>query len=162
LNLLASFREYSYHDESSRDANCPRFPFAGTRKMSGTALLLIAHGSRNQEANDDLHHIAGELRARGHGIVEASFLELSPPSIAEAGETCVRQGAEQVVLVPYFLSPGVHVRRDLTEARDQLSERFPTVRFVLAEPLGRHPLMLEVVAERVREALLLTSIPRAP
>jgi sirohydrochlorin ferrochelatase len=127
--------------------------------MSGPALLLIAHGSRNQEANDDLHFIAARLRARGHGIVEASFLELSPPTIAEAGESCVGQGAETVVLVPYFLAPGVHVRRDLTEAREALSKRFPAVRFVLAEPLGRHPLLLEVVAERVAEALLLTSDP---
>jgi sirohydrochlorin ferrochelatase len=54
-----------------------------------------------------------------------------------------------VVLVPYFLSAGVHVRRDLAEAR-KLTEEFPAVEFVLAEPLGRHPLLLDVVEERVR------------
>jgi sirohydrochlorin ferrochelatase len=64
-----------------------------------------------------------------------------------------------VVLVPYFLSAGVHVRRDLTEARAKLASRFPAVDFRLAEPLGRHPLLLEVVAERAREAL---DGPRAP
>jgi sirohydrochlorin ferrochelatase len=125
--------------------------------MSTTALLLIAHGSRNQAANDDLHYVAAQLRARGHAIVEASFLELSSPTIAEGGEACVRQGAERVVLVPYFLAPGVHVRRDLSEARETMSKRFPHVRFVLAEPLGRHPLLLDVVLERVAEALLPTS-----
>src|SRR5215469_4801836 len=46
-----------------------------------TALLLIAHGSRQAEANDDLHHVAAELRQRGHAIVVASFLELAAPSI---------------------------------------------------------------------------------
>ena len=118
------------------------------------ALLLIAHGSRQEEANADLHAVVSEMRKRGEfAIVEGAFLELAKPTIEEAGARCVNQGAERVVLVPYFLSAGVHVRRDLALARDRLAERFPAVEFRLAEPLGRHPLLLEVVSERVREAL---------
>jgi sirohydrochlorin ferrochelatase len=117
-----------------------------------TALLLIAHGSRQAEANADLHHVADGLRRRGHPIVEASFLELAEPGIEEGGRRCVEQGAARVVLVPYFLSAGVHVLRDLSAARARLAERFPAVEFRLAEPLGRHPLMLDVVVDRVREA----------
>src|SRR5262249_59617108 len=103
-------------------------------------------------ANADLHHVASGLRARGQAIVEASFLELAEPGIEEAGVRCVAQEAERVVLVPYFLSAGVHVRRDLAEARAKLAERFPAVEFRLAEPLGQHPLLLDVVAERASEA----------
>ena len=117
-----------------------------------TALLLIAHGSRQEEANADLRHIAAGLRERGWAIVEASYLELAEPSIVEAGVRCVEQRAERVILVPYFLSAGVHVRRDLAEARAKLAERFAAVDFRLAEPLGRHPLLLDVVAERARQA----------
>jgi sirohydrochlorin ferrochelatase len=65
----------------------------------------------------------------------------------------VVQGAELVVLVPYFLSAGVHVRRDLSEACRVLAGRFPAVQFRLAEPLGRHPLLLDIVMERVRQAI---------
>jgi len=117
-----------------------------------TALLLIAHGSRQEEANADLLFIAAGLRARGWPIVEASFLELAEPDIAAGGTRCVEKGAERVILVPYFLSAGVHVRRDLAEARAKLAERFPNIDFRLAEPLGQHPLLLELVAERVRES----------
>jgi len=114
--------------------------------------LLIAHGSRQEEANADLLYVAAGLRARGWPIVEASFLELTEPDIGQGGARCVEQGAERVILVPYFLSAGVHVRRDLSEARTKLAQRFPAVDFRLAEPLGQHPLLLEVVAQRVREA----------
>jgi len=117
-----------------------------------TALLLIAHGSRQEEANADLHHVVAGLRARGWPIVEASFLELAEPGMEEGGCRCVAQGAECVILLPYFLSAGVHVRRDLAEARTKLAERFPAIEFRLAEPLGRHPLLLDVVTERAREA----------
>lgn len=121
--------------------------------MDDTALLLIAHGSRHAEANNDLDHVADGLRRRGHAIVVASFLELAEPDIAAGGRECVAAGARRVVLVPYFLSPGVHVRRDLTAARAALAAEFPAVDFRLAEPLGRHPLLIDVVALRAREAL---------
>jgi sirohydrochlorin ferrochelatase len=117
-----------------------------------TALLLIAHGSRRAEANADLEHLAGCLRARGHAVVEPSYLELAEPDIDTAGARCVGQGASRVVLVPYFLSAGTHVRRDLAAARERLAGRFPEVDFRLAEPLGRHPLLADVVAQRAREA----------
>ncbi len=115
-----------------------------------TALLLIAHGSRQKEANDDLFHLADRLREREWSIVAASFLELAEPSIADGGADCVAQGAECVILVPYFLSAGVHVRRDLSAILERLAEQFPKVAFRLAEPLGRHPLLIEVVVDRVR------------
>jgi sirohydrochlorin ferrochelatase len=117
------------------------------------ALLLIAHGSRRPEANADLNHIAEEMLKLGtYPIVEVSYLELAEPTIAAAGEKCVERGATQVTMLPYFLSPGVHVREDMKEARQELSERFPQVEFRLAEPLGRHPLLLQVVIQRAEEA----------
>ena len=117
------------------------------------AILLIGHGSRRDEANADLNHVVAELRGRGeYPIVEASFLEFAEPGIDEGAAHCVRQGASHVVMLPYFLSAGVHVRRDLAAAHERLAERFPAVAFHLAEPFGRHSLLIEVVADRLYEA----------
>jgi len=118
------------------------------------ALLLIAHGSRQEEANADLLHVAAELRRTGDYVaVIASFLELAYPHIDEGAASCVAAGAKRVVLLPYFLSAGIHVRRDLTAARDRLAARFVDVQFHLAQPLGRHPLLMRIVSERARQAL---------
>jgi sirohydrochlorin ferrochelatase len=117
------------------------------------ALLLVAHGSRQDEANEDLRQVAADLRRLGgFDIVEESFLELAQPTIAAAGASCVQQGATRVVLVPYFLAAGVHVQKDLTFYRDELSRGFPKVDFRLAAPLGRDPLLLEILITRAREA----------
>jgi sirohydrochlorin ferrochelatase len=118
-----------------------------------TALLLIAHGSRHEPANDDLRRMAAALAARGeYPIVEAAFLELAEPDIPAGAAACVARGAGRVLMVPYFLAEGVHLVRDLTAAREELSGRYPTVPFVLARPLGPHPLLERLVLERVREA----------
>jgi sirohydrochlorin ferrochelatase len=120
---------------------------------TSTALLLIAHGSREPAANADLHRLADELRATGrYAAVVAAFLELAEPDIDGGGAACVAAGPARVVLVPYFLSAGVHVRRDLAAARDGLAERFPQVEFRLAEPLGPHPLLTEIVVQRAGSA----------
>lgn len=117
------------------------------------ALLLIAHGSRRPEANADLAFVAEHIAARGrYPVVQVSYLELAEPSIPDGGALCVARGATEVILLPYFLSAGVHVHEDMTAARDGLARRFPHVAFRLAEPLGRHPLLLDVVEQRAIEA----------
>ena len=58
-----------------------------------TAVLLIAHGSREPSANDDLHELAAPARDDGeHPIVVACFLELAEPDIPAGGERCVARG----------------------------------------------------------------------
>src|SRR5215211_4456902 len=97
-----------------------------------TAILLIAHGSRHAPANDDLHQLAARFAARGdHAIVEPCFLELAEPDIPAGGDRCVARGATRVLMIPYFLSAGVHLLRDLTAARDALNHRHLGVEFRL-------------------------------
>ena len=117
-----------------------------------TAILLIAHGSRHAPANDDLHQLAARLAARGdYPIVEPSFLELAEPDIAAGGARCVERGATRVLLVPYFLSAGVHLLRDLTAARDALQQHHPGVEFRLGRPLGPDPILDALVVDRIRD-----------
>jgi len=118
-----------------------------------TAVLLIAHGSRHAEANEDTHALARALARDGHfPVVVGVFLEMSEPNIDAGASNCVEQGAERIILLPHFLSAGVHVQRDLTVARQRLAERFPTVEFRLAQPIGCHPDLLKILSERAREA----------
>lgn len=116
-----------------------------------TAVLLMAHGSRRASANNDLAALAALLRERQiYPIVEIGFLELAEPSIPEGGRRCVDQGAGHVKMLPYFLSAGTHVVSDLEEFRQQLASQFPDVTFELCPHLGLHPLMIEIVLDRLR------------
>src|SRR3954471_19520527 len=117
-----------------------------------TAILLIAHGSRNSSANDDLHELVGRLAGRGdYPIIEPCFLELAEPDIPAGGARCVARGADRVLMVPYFLSAGVHLIRDLSAARDDLGRRHPGIEFRLGSALGPDPLLDDLVARRIRQ-----------
>src|SRR4051812_31260205 len=125
-------------------------PLPMAQLMDSTAILLIAHGSRHASANDDLHQLASRLSDRGdYPIVESCFLELAEPDIQAGGDRCVARGATRVLMVPYFLSAGVHLLRDLAAARDALRLRHPRVAFRLGRALGPDPLLERLVAERI-------------
>lgn len=119
--------------------------------MSSKAILLIAHGSRRAEANNDLHELAKMVQARkpeGFDIVEVGFLELAEPDIPAGFAKCVERGAQEVRIVPYFLSMGVHMAGDLQELKEQFHKDFPTVAVDVRPPLGLHEKVVDVVLER--------------
>lgn len=119
-----------------------------------TSVLLIAHGSRKAAANLDLVKLAEQVKERGgYQRVAVSYLELAEPTIPDAARQCVAEGATQVLMMPYFLSAGVHVVEDLEEHRANLSAEFPHVSFELRPHLGLHPLMIEVVLDRLGTAV---------
>jgi sirohydrochlorin ferrochelatase len=117
-----------------------------------TAVLLMAHGSRRREANEDLLKLADMLRPRLAGqLVETSYLELAEPSIPSGLDRCREQGAREIHMLPWFLSAGSHVTDDLTQFRDEFTARNPDIRVVLHPPLGLHPLMVDILLTRLAE-----------
>lgn len=122
--------------------------------LSRTAALLIAHGSRRAEANADIVKLAEMVgETNRFGIVEIAYLELAEPDIPTGAAHCVSQGAERILMLPYFLSAGVHVRNDLTELQQQFQEQYPGVTVEVCEHLGLHPKLVEVVIERLTDAV---------
>jgi sirohydrochlorin ferrochelatase len=129
-------------------------PMSSLSDSRETAVLLIAHGSRRADANRDLVELARRLRDQsGYQIVEIGYLELAEPTIQQGGAACVKQGARRVMLLPYFLSAGTHVTADLERFRAELATAHPQMEFRLCPPLGLHPLMTEIVQDRLAEGL---------
>ncbi len=119
------------------------------------AVLLIGHGSRASQASDDMLRIAGMIREEGEfPIVECGFLQLCPPTIEEAAERCIAEGAEKIWMIPYFLHRGIHIREDLPEVIQECRRRFPGVEMTMGEQLGVDPLLVRIVLNRVQEIRL--------
>ena len=122
-----------------------------------TAILLMAHGSRIPEANDAVNEIAAMVRQMtGYDIVEVSFREQHLPNIQTGIDACVAQGAQRILLVPYFLYLGAHVREDLPAELAVARQRHPGVQFAMGHHLGVHRKLAEVVVERIAETLTQT------
>jgi sirohydrochlorin ferrochelatase len=116
-------------------------------------VVIIAHGSRSPEANLDVIRIGECLRQTGdYPIVEVGYLELAQPDVLTAIDTCVAKGAERVILLPYFLLAGTHVRKDLPDLLRMAREKHPHIAFQMGQHLGFHPNLVDILLDRIREA----------
>lgn len=117
------------------------------------AIVLVDHGSREAEANAVLEEVAAQVQRRAPDrIVRFAHMELAAPSLAEAIESCVAEGAREIVVHPYFLGPGRHAGGDIPRLAREAAGRHEGVSVRVSPPLGAHPLMAEVVLERASEA----------
>lgn len=80
-------------------------------------------------------------------------MELAEPSIATAFRRCVEAGATRVIVVPYFLAPGRHWTEDVPHLAAEAAAPHSGLEYLVAAPLGVHPLLLAVIDERIAESL---------
>ena len=113
-----------------------------------TGLVLFAHGSSVTTANDAVHAVAAELGRRTGRPVETAFLECSPPTMADAVAALVARGVTEILVTPYFLTMGIHLKRDLPRIVEELRPRYPGLRIDVAEPLDGHPALLDILVDR--------------
>ena len=124
------------------------------RLTPGFAAILVDHGSRRAESNELLERITAEFqRATRIQIVEPAHMELADPSIHAAFGRCVEQGAERIVVFPYFLGPGRHWDEDIPRLAAEASERYGGVPYLVTAPLGLDDLMLQLIAKRIEACL---------
>lgn len=114
-----------------------------------TALLLVDHGSRRAEAHDSLLSMAGLLQQmRPDLIIRAAHMELAAPDIAAGVAECIRAGARDIVVFPFMLAPGRHAAEDIPRLAAEAVAAHPGATLRVAEPLGVHVKLAEIVLER--------------
>lgn len=117
-----------------------------------TGYIVFAHGSSIESANEAVRKVAADMARRGGlDIVEAAFLEGGKPSLSGAlGSMADR--VSHVVVVPYFLTLGLHLQRDLPRLIEEVTQAHPGVRIDVAAPLDQHPAMVDALLDRARES----------
>lgn len=101
-------------------------------------LLLVAHGSRREESNDEVRQLATRMESLDHDFdsVTCAFLELAEPLIPDGIRQAIAKGADEVLILPYFLSAGRHVVIDVPAEVESVRAEFPDVNMMMAPYLG--------------------------
>jgi len=121
--------------------------------MARQAVVLFSHGSRDPLWRAPIEAVAARIAAQHpERPVVCAYLELSEPSLAQAVDQLVLQGATGVTVVPMFLGTGKHARADLPVLVDALRAAHPGVRLHVQPAIGEDPrltaLMAEIACER--------------
>jgi sirohydrochlorin ferrochelatase len=117
-------------------------------------VIVVDHGSKISVANELLGEVVALFRRVSGGvIVEPAHMELAAPTIGEAFDRCVAQGATLVVVHPYFLSPGRHSTTDIPRMTAEAAARHPGTRFHVTQPLGLDEKIAALMAQRIAHCL---------
>jgi sirohydrochlorin cobaltochelatase len=125
-------------------------------------LLVIGHGSRRDEANATVFALAEALAdepapgADGRPAweaVEAAFLDVLRPTIADGYAELVDAGCTEIVAHPFFLFAGKHTAHDIPAALAAARARHPQTTWLLTDALGLHPGVVSTVRARIADAL---------
>lgn len=118
-----------------------------------TGYVVFGHGSTVESANDAVRAMAAELARRGgYEAVETAFLESGQPDLRGAVELLAGCGIQRVIVIPYFLTLGMHLQRDLPRLVEELRAVHPGMEIHVTPPLDGHPALIDALVGRATEA----------
>jgi sirohydrochlorin cobaltochelatase len=124
------------------------------------AVLVLGHGSRRGRATDEgIREVARRLQLRfpDGPPIRPAFFEFLSPTLLEAAQNAVDEGATAIAILPYFLFDGKEIRRDIPREIDRVRAALPHATFSQLANLGLDERLACLVATRVQAALMGTS-----
>jgi sirohydrochlorin cobaltochelatase len=106
-----------------------------------SAYLLVSHGSRDPRPQIAVSQLAAQLSSldRSHLIGTAQLELAAKPlhtQIVDFAQTLFEQGIDQIVVLPLFLSPGVHVMDDIPAEVAIAQRELPGIKIAIAPFFG--------------------------
>lgn len=117
-----------------------------------TGVIVLGHGSRAPEAAGVLNRVAAQVEERLPFKVKAASLQFNKPDLEECGRELAGAGARRIIVVPYFLFDGNHIKQDIPIIIGELEKKLPGCEFILTSPLGEDARLVEIVVEKARKA----------
>jgi sirohydrochlorin cobaltochelatase len=115
---------------------------------SSHAVVLFAHGSRDPLWRLPIEAVAARTRALAPDApVTCAYLELCEPSLPDAVQTLVNQGATHIRLLPVFFGMGKHAREDLPQLTQALRVQHPGLTLTVLPAAGEHPALTGLLAQ---------------
>lgn len=112
-----------------------------------SALVLFAHGARDPEWAEPFRAIASRVEAgRKDLAVKLAFLELQPPSLADAIKELTAAGHSTIHVAPLFMAQGGHLKKDLPLLLDSIRRQQPGLTLSLLPAIGEIPGLRDAIA----------------
>jgi sirohydrochlorin cobaltochelatase len=119
-------------------------------------LMLVGHGTSSAAGADEFRRFVERVRSRAGDAVPAvdgGFIELSSPSVTEVVARMPVAAYPDIVAVPLILSAAGHGKGDIPASLARERQRYRRLRWRYGRPLGPHPVLLDLLAQRIDAAV---------
>ncbi|MFO0280870.1 MAG: sirohydrochlorin chelatase, partial [Acidobacteriota bacterium] len=119
-----------------------------------TGVVVFAHGSSVETANEAVREVARVIAAdAAFPLVATSFLDGGKPDLPAAVADLLARGADRILVVPYFLTVGLHLKRDLPDLIAKIRAERSGLDIRVTAPLDGHPALGAILRDRAKEGL---------
>jgi sirohydrochlorin cobaltochelatase len=113
-----------------------------------TAIVLLAHGSRDPQWSAPIEAVARRARDMDkHATVRCAYLEHTEPTLGTCVADLYAQGYTDIHILPLFLGLGGHVRQDLPRLNNLLRAEHPGLRLHWQSAAGEQAPVTELLAQ---------------
>ncbi|PLR76881.1 hypothetical protein CU633_13320 [Bacillus sp. V3-13] len=118
------------------------------------AVIFAGHGSRTGAGNlEFIDFIEMVMESMNTPIKAYSFYERAEPSIMQAVETVVSQGATEVTIIPVLLLPGIHANTGIPQEIERARAIYPEIVFKYGDAIGVDPVIIDILKDRLASKL---------
>ena len=101
------------------------------------AILVLAHGSREKQTLDRLESITEMTKAQlPNAMIEVAYMEFCNINLEKGLNMLVDRGAKEIVVVPYILFEGIHIREDVPAEIKKFLKNHPDITVTMGKTLG--------------------------
>ena len=120
-----------------------------TAQNNKTALLIVGHSSKLPEPYLALKKLAENLQNTLPAMKVYSACILGETNMASELEKITSHRIERILVLPYFLTNGVHFSRDLPEIILKFSKRNPHAQIKLLSTLQGESGIVDILTDKV-------------
>ena len=119
------------------------------------AMIIIAHGSRSNDFVITFNKIVNSIKQLNNdfNFIKSASMEINKPTLEEVVLELANQDVKNIVIVPYFLFKGIHLKKDISNKISKLEELYKEIEFKFAEPLGFDETIVNLLLKRAKEGL---------
>lgn len=110
-------------------------------------IVLFAHGARDPGWAHPFEAIRDRIRAtRPECPIELAYLEIMSPTLEQAVDALIAEGAAAITVFPLFMAQGGHLKQDLPRILEAIRATRPHVPIALEAAVGDVPELLDAIA----------------
>jgi sirohydrochlorin cobaltochelatase len=116
------------------------------------ALLIVAHGSKKPEPNDEIRKLAEAIQDRAAGrfdVVRHAFIQFAEPLVGDVIDQLASDGMTEIVALPFFIAGGSHVQNDIPEMLAEAEQRHPGLSMTVTTHFGNFEGISDLILSEV-------------
>lgn len=119
-----------------------------------TGFIVLGHGSKVHETVGMLQDITNSLKRQLQldNVIYAT-LQFNEPTLPQAIDILAGDGIDEIIILPFFLIEGNHMKQDIPEIIEAEKEKFPGVDIQLVEHIGADLRIVDILADKARAAV---------